>query len=288
MMFHCYHCSVSSSFANFLRSEDPNLHTEYRMEVFKETSGGSNKPIFTSKPTPPKEVAKSINKIDPDIIMLDKLPRNSSVIDYVNSRCIPESAWGQLGVVADFYKFGSKYDSIFDGLNKPQPRLVFPFLDTDGSVICYSGRAFGKEQPKYVTVMVDKNRPKIYGLWKLDLNKDIYAVEGQIDSLFLDNSIAVNGADFTLPFLTKHKDKIIIVPDSDWKRNKQVYKMLENVIELGFRVSLFPDSVPWKDVNDCIVKGGLKQSKIMKIVRDNIYSGLAAKMEIGFRKKFKL
>ena len=40
MMFHCYHCSSSSSFGNFLRQEDPSLYQEYRMEKFKESKGG--------------------------------------------------------------------------------------------------------------------------------------------------------------------------------------------------------------------------------------------------------
>lgn len=292
MRFHCYHCSLSSSFSNFLRSEDPNLHAEYRMEIFKENNGAASRPLFfpksESKIEPKVEPTKSVSLIDPDIVMLDKLSPASGVIEYVNSRCIPKSTWGRIGVVSDFYKFGAKYDEIFKGLNKPHPRLIFPFQDHDGSVICYSGRSFGKEQPKYVTVMVDKTRPKLYGLWNLDMNKDIYAVEGQIDSLFLDNCIAVNGADFTLPFLLQNKDKIVIVPDSDWKRNKQVYKMLERVIDIGFRVALLPESVPWKDINDCVVKGGINPSKIMALIKDNIHHGLAAKIEIGFRKKFKL
>lgn len=288
MMFHCYHCSSSSSFSNFLRSEDPNLHAEYRMEVFKENVGISSKPLFTSKPATTPVETKKLYSIDPDIIMLDRLPENSGVIDYVRRRCIPESTWQTIGVVSDFYKFASKYDTIFGGLNKPQPRLVFPFLDVDGSVICYSARAFGSEHPKYATVMVDRTRPKIYGLHKLDISYDIFAVEGQIDSLFLDNSIAVNGGDFSHPFLVQNIDKIIIVPDSDWKRNRQVYKALEDTIQRGFRVALFPDSIPWKDINDCVVKGGLTPQKIMNIIRENVFSGLAAKTEIGFRKKFKL
>jgi hypothetical protein len=137
-----------------------------------------------------------------------------------------------------------------------------------------------------MTVMVDKARPKIFGLNRLDRNRDIFAVEGQIDSMFLDNSIAVNGADYGLPFLEQNKDKIVVVPDSDWKRNVQVYKSLTRVIDAGFRVSLLPESLPWKDINDCVVKGKLTKSKIMEIVKNNVTSGLMAKAEIATRKKF--
>lgn len=285
MMFHCYHCSSSSSFGNFLRQEDPSLYQEYRMENFKETKGGltSTKPLFSPEvKAPPKKNAV----MDEELIPLTSLPVSSSVIQYVQSRKIPNEYWSKISVAKNFYKFAAKYDDVFEKLNNPHPRLVFPFFDTDGSIICYSGRSFGKEQPKYVTVMVDKSRPKIYGLWKLDMSKDILAVEGQIDSLFLDNCIAVNGGDFSLPFLEHNRDKIIVIPDSDWKRNKQVYKSLEKVIDDGFRVALMPESIPWKDINDCIVKGNLSKQKVMEIIMQNVTSGLKAKLEINHRKKF--
>lgn len=284
MMFHCYHCSASSSFGKFLKQEDPNLYQEYRMETFKETKGGTqtNKPLFTALIKPePKHV-----DLDQDLIPITKLPETSSVIQYVMSRKIPKESWPDISIAKNFYKFAAKYDEVFEKLNSPHPRLVFPFFDSDGSIICYSGRSFGKEQPKYVTVMVDKSRPKIYGLWKLDMNRDILAVEGQIDSLFLDNCIAVNGGDFSLPFLEQNKSKIIVIPDSDWKRNKQVYGSLEKIIDEGFRVSLMPESIPWKDINDCIVKGNLSKQKVMEIIMQNVTSGLKAKLEISHRKKF--
>lgn len=284
MMFHCYNCSQSSLFSKFLKSEDPSLYQEYRMEIFKETKGGlhSSAPIFSSQPV----IEKKNVHLDDELVMLNELPPTSSVMKYVNSRCIPRDSWGEIGVVKNFYKFASKYDEVFKKLNSPHPRLVFPFFDTDGSVICYSGRSFGKEQPKYVTVMVDKARPKIYGLWKVDTSRDILAVEGQIDSLFLDNCIAVNGADYNLPFLMENKDKIIVVPDSDWKRNEHIYNSLDGIIDAGFRVSLMPESIPWKDINDCIVKGKLSKEKVMEIIMQNVVSGLRAKLEINHRKKF--
>ena len=39
--------------------------------------------------------------------------------------------------------------------------------------------------------------PKLYGLDKVNLTEKIYVVEGPIDSMFIDNSIAMAGADAT-------------------------------------------------------------------------------------------
>ena len=67
----------------------------------------------------------------------------------------------------------------------------------DGEVFAYQGRAFGSEQPKYITIKLDDNADKIYGLDRVDKTKTIFVVEGPIDSMFLDNCIAVAGADFS-------------------------------------------------------------------------------------------
>jgi hypothetical protein len=104
MMFHCYHCSVSSSFSKFLQTEDPTLYQEYRMETFKEKKGGSmSGPLFkTEKPIIPVKNTQ----IDSDLIPISSLSESSGPVKYLRSRCIPESSWSDLYVARDFYQFG--------------------------------------------------------------------------------------------------------------------------------------------------------------------------------------
>jgi hypothetical protein len=194
--------------------------------------------------------------------------------------------YDKIGVVGNFNAFAAKYDEQFKKLKGSHPRLVFPYYDKDSSIICYSGRAFGQEQPKYIKLSVDNSRAKIYGLWRIDKSKDIFVVEGQIDSLFIDNCIAVGGADYSSEFIQQLKPQIVIVPDSDYKRNPQVYKSLEKIIDSGFRISLFPESIQWKDINDMIVKGKMTKQEIQQLIGDNIISGMKAKLELISRKKF--
>ena len=54
-----------------------------------------------------------------------------------------------------------------------------------------SGRAFGKEQPKYLTIKFDENKQKVFGLDKVNLQDNIFIVEGPIDSMFIDNCLAM-------------------------------------------------------------------------------------------------
>ena len=78
------------------------------------------------------------------------------------------------------------------------PRLIIPFYDTDGKVFAFQGRAFGKEQTKYLTVKLDENKQKVYGLDTVNLQEPLHIVEGPIDSMFLKNCLAAAGADLTL------------------------------------------------------------------------------------------
>ena len=51
---------------------------------------------------------------------------------------------------------------------------------------------------RYITTILDKRYPKLYGLERVKFESTIYVTEGPIDSLFLSNAIAMCGADVTL------------------------------------------------------------------------------------------
>ena len=68
--------------------------------------------------------------------------------------------------------------------------MVIPFRDSKGDIFAYQGRAFGKEKPKYITIILDETVPKIFGLDRVDPSSDIFVVEA-LDSLFINNCIAV-------------------------------------------------------------------------------------------------
>ena len=48
-----------------------------------------------------------------------------------------------------------------------------------------------KEMPKYITIKFQEDKPKIYNLDRLDLNKPVKITENPIDSLFLSNAVAL-------------------------------------------------------------------------------------------------
>ena len=149
-------------------------------------------------------------------------------------------------------------------------------------MFAYQGRAFGNEIPKYITIKLDSDADKIFGLDKVDMNKKIYVVEGPIDSLFLDNCIAVAGSDFG-----NVEGDLTVIYDNE-PRNKELVKQIQKTINGGRSIVLWPDNMKEKDINDMILSGYTK-SEIQKIIKDNTFEGVSAKLRFtGWKKIIKL
>ena len=159
------------------------------------------------------------------------------------------------------------------------PRLLIPFRNEQGEVFAYQGRAFGNEQPKYITIKL-KERDKIFGLNRVTKDKHIYMVEGPLDSLFLDNCIAVAGATFDKPLMIGGRlidnGEVTIIFDNE-PRNKEICKEIEKTIAAGRNVCLWPEYNSHKDINDMIVAGYTKHD-IKNQIKQFTFSGATAKL----------
>ena len=148
-------------------------------------------------------------------------------------------------------------------------------------MFAFQGRAFGNEQPKYITIVLDSQKEKIYGLNRVDWKKTVYVVEGPIDSLFLDNCIATAQSDLRLK---NRKDNIVLVPDNE-PRNEQIVKQIEKFINNNYSVVLWPESVKEKDINEMILSGKTK-SDIKNLIEQNTFKGISAKLKFtNWRKR---
>jgi len=158
-------------------------------------------------------------------------------------------------------------------LDGDHPRLLIPFRDEQGEVFAYQGRAFGKETPKYITIKLEE-RDKIFGLDRVDKSKHVYVVEGPLDSLFLDNCIAIAGAD-----VPSMDCDFTVIFDNE-PRNKELLKQIDKEIKKGHSVVLWPDQMNWKDINDMIIHGYTK-SQIQEVITDNTFCGAAAQLKFA-------
>lgn len=271
--FKCYNCDVPISFYGLFKKIDNELFKKYLMEK----TLGSSSFIIPKMEDKIIEEFKPINNILSELYSIEELENTHPVIKYVTKRKIPRNKWNKIYFAPKFMTWvNSIKPETFNqnAVKYDHPRLIFPFFNLKNEPFGFSARAFGKENPKYMIIKLDDNEEKIFGLENVNFNKKFYVVEGQIDSLFLDNSIAVAGASFSSKYINNNKNNAVIIYDNE-PRNKQIMDSLEKVINLGFNVFIWPNNIKAKDINDLILDGYTKD-KIETMINENTYSGLMA------------
>lgn len=279
----CHHCSLSHKLSTFLQQECPTLADEYRLEMYKEKVNSGQ---LTPRVPERKEIIipkVSLDSVLDGLIALSTLPKSHPAVLYAKKRAIPEEHYKSIFFCPKFFKYAVKYKDSFAKMKEDYPRLVFPYFDANGRVYALTARAFGNEEPKYIFLSIDERKENIYGIWRIDASKPIIAVEGQIDSLCVDNAIAVGGADYNSALLRSLQSTLIIVPDNDFIRNKQVADSVMKAIKAGYAVSLFPASFKYKDINEATKK--MTKQEIQTIILDNVKRGAEAELELIFRRK---
>ena len=266
--FKCHNCGASLSLNNFLKKIDTALHKQYTLEKFKEGHTGRsfvvdepkfdfNKPVFRKKLDLPKASE------DPDAKRyLENRKINSEKFYFTNT----------------FKEWVNTQKQTFDTIGRDEARIIIPMYDRSKNLIGFQGRSLVPNPVKYITVMLDEEAPKIYGLETIDEQLPIYVVEGPFDSTFVDNSVALCGSDGDLGYL-KGSD-LIFVYDNE-PRNREIVGRIERCIERNEKVVIWPSNIVEKDINDMVLAG----HHVMSVLKSNTYSGLEAKIKFNTWKK---
>ena len=272
LFFKCHNCGTGASLGNLIKTLDSKTYKDYIMERYKKGVETRSSPQPEFKFNAPVFRKKGILK---GLKSIQDLSDDHPARQIVERRKLPVESLSDLYLCESFFKFtNSIIKGKFPSLGGDHPRLIIPFRGEDGEVFAYQGRAFGNEQPKYITIKIDADRDKIFGLDKVDKSKPILVVEGPLDSLFLDNCIAVAGADFS-----SIEGDLTIIYDNE-PRNKEINKQIEKTIDQGKSVCLWPDTMVCKDINDMIILGYTKE-EIQEIITNNTFSGVAAKLRFA-------
>ena len=266
--FKCHNCGASMSFNNFIKTLDGTLHKQYTMEKFKEGHTGKNFVVEAPK----LEFKKPVFKKSID---LPKASTNPVAKEYLERRKLnPDKFY-----YADRFKWWSNTQKqTFDTIGRDEPRIIIPLYDEDKNMIGFQGRALNKSPNKYITIMIQEEAPKIYGLETIDRKLPIYVVEGPFDSTFISNSVALCGSDGDLGYL-KGSDTILVYDNEP--RNREIVKRIERCIERNQRVVIWPSNIVEKDINDMVLAG----HNVMDVLKLNTYSGLQAKIKFNNWKK---
>ena len=283
-VYHCHNCNVTFGFKKFLQTIDPVLANEYSQEVFVESKGFNQAPLAPPAPitsfAKPKFITGSPLKT---LKRVSQLAHNHPAKMYVDKRKIPTTFHHKLFYTPKFKAWvNSLIPEKFAHLETDEPRLIIPFLDREGELYGFQGRSFRKDGVRYITIMLDNSKPKIFGLDVVDFNQRIYIFEGPIDSMFIPNSIAMAGADMlqAQQLLKLDPSKCVVVMDNE-PRNEQIVKRIDANISMGFNVCMWPPTVEQKDVNDMVVLAGIKPADIKLMIDQNTSAGLQAKLNLA-------
>jgi hypothetical protein len=213
---------------------------------------------------------------------IDTMPVDHPAVKYVAERLIPKEHWNKLYFAPKWMKYVNnvKYTYPDEALINDHPRLVIPFFNEHGKVFAFQGRAFGNEDPRYMTIKLDDNMERIYGLDRTDFSQTVYAVEGPIDSLFLPNTVAVAGSSFDTAYMRGLASKLVVIFDNE-PRNTQLCKQIKKCIDLNYKVCLFPNTVMQKDINDMVKVGHKTVDEIVDIINKNTFTGLEASVRFN-------
>lgn len=279
----CHNCGYSRSLFNFIKEVYPLEFEAYKKETvfdaFKPRELpklGSNKPVVKEETTVDElSDEHSVEKVLSDCINLIDLPNDHFAKQYLLSRKFSDTEMERLYFHSNFKVVASKLNTeAANKLPEDEARIIIPFINEYGQVEMLQGRSLDpKARIKYISIKMNDDVDKIYGLYEADRDKTVYCVEGPFDSLFVDNCLASCDANLT------RVDADVYIWDIQ-NRNPDVIRYMESAIAAKKKIVIWPFKPNEKmDINDLIKKGVTKE-QLMKVIKDNTYSGLTAKMKL--------
>lgn len=275
-LYHCHNCNITLDLDALIKKLDPFLHAEYIKEKLVDKYSGDRKKtdveVFADKMKKPNFVKYTFLN---NLKKISQLEYNHPAKKYIADRKIPNKYHSKLFYAPKFKQFVNMVHPYKFGKNdeRDEPRLIIPFLDENKNLLGFQGRSFNPNAAlRYITIMLDEKHPKIFNLDECNRSKTHYIFEGPIDSMFVENSIAMAGGSIDWTFVNENS---VFVYDNE-PRSKETIKKITKVIDKDYKVVLFPESIHQKDINDMILQN--ENIDISKILSQNISSGLEAKV----------
>ena len=276
--FKCHNCGMTRSFTYFLKDRDQPLYDEYIMERYKEGLTGKGTVTPEPKFTFPQPKFRKKDICD-ELTKISELNTTHRAKKYLINRGINEDTLSKLYYCPNFKEWTNKHKKTFDNTKHDDQRIIIPLRHSDGQLFGYQGRSLDPtSKMRYITVMLDEDAPKLYGLEKINTQKPIYILEGPFDSLLVENSVAMCGSDVDIRSFG-WSDYIWVFDNEP--RNREIVSRIERCINRGDKVVIWPSHIQEKDVNEMI----LAKYDICTILKSSTYSELTAKLKLNLWKK---
>ena len=267
MNFRCHNCGASMTLSNFLKQIDPIIHKQYVFERFKD--GHTGRGTVVEEPKFNFETPQFKPKLD-----LPKASENPDAKKYLEDRKLDPT---KFYYTDKFKAWSNSHKKTFDSVKYDEPRIIIP-LFYKKTLVGFQGRSLGPSKVKYITVMINDDAPKIYGLDNIRRDAPVFITEGPFDSTFIRNSIAMCGADADISRWAISTP--VWVYDNE-PRSKEIVSRIERTISSGAKVVIWPSTIAEKDINDMVLAGHDVQS----MVESNVYDGLKAQLQFNTWKR---
>jgi transcription elongation factor Elf1 len=207
LRYKCHNCGASHVFDKFLELQDPSLYKQYRLEKFEDSGkkrSQDNQSGLRKVKSASKAFAERMNDFQfevskPNLLSsltpVDNLNNSHPAREYLLNRKLPTQA---LYFTEKFQEWvNSVKPNTFPNPDNDEGRIIIPFIDKEGNLFGFQGRSLHPTGLRYITILLDEEAPKIFGLNRIDYEKTIYVCEGPFDSLLLKNAVAMAGADLS-------------------------------------------------------------------------------------------
>ena len=267
--YKCHNCGVSRTLTNFLKDMDVVLHDQYVMERYKNGLTGKR----SQTKTPELKFEKPVfSKRKFDLPKISELNKEHLARKYLEDRKIPQEYFGELYYCEKFKEWTNTQKYTFESLKNDEPRIIIPLVHEE-KIFGFQGRSLNKQSKiKYITIILDEEQPKIYGLDKVRRDATVYITEGPFDSTFIRNSIAMCGADVHIGDCGISTP--VYIYDNE-PRNREIVQRISKTIDSGNSIVIWPSHIKEKDINDMVLSG----LDVQSVIESNTYSGLEAKLK---------
>lgn len=272
----CHNCGLSTTLAKFLQQFDSAMAEDMATEAFNER-------FNKVEPLKPKSIVPSEYKsMLSSLKTLADLPRRHKARKYVESRKIPDKWYKQLYYCQDFKIWtNQQIPNKFADTTLDEDRIVIPFIDPTGNYYGYQGRAIDENPIRYISILLDETKPRIWNWGGVDFNYRFYILEGPIDAMFVENAIATAGGKILAEVkkLGCGLDNGVFVFDCE-PRNEAILTQMRQIIKHDLAIVIWEPDHPYKDINEMVV-AGYKTDFIMELLKKQTFRGLEAELEFA-------
>lgn len=288
MRFMCHNCAAQSRFTSFLKKFDPETHRLYKREEFEWEAKPKEEVPILDRITYEKPVFKTKSPFS-SLSLVSDLPREHPARSYLELRLVPEHQLSRVRYAPEFFKWT---DEVVPGKfpipDDDEERIVFPFISETGDFVGFSARLISDGRSRYLVAMFGDAGPKLWGMDRIDRSCPIYAFEGQIDAMMIDNCIAAAGSISVEILRELGLDKQAVVVFDNERRHPHTTARMKKVIKAGCKICIWPERMAWKDANEAVMalhSRGMSldeaRAELLSMLREGTKSGLAAELELN-------